>query len=202
MPRSALVTGSPARVADVADALERAGFAVTRVEDVHKLGEACAGFEPKSLDSYVQLPRDVALAGPNLVTRVRYFLAEGLLARFEAASIVLPFLAPDASVVLVAGHLPHESETPDDRYARIDLLRVLARAILADCGAGGIKAIVVDFERTPAQIADIARLGSDDHLTRSEVESLPDMSYDDWQREVLSLTHEKQEPGKHGDLRY
>ena len=189
MPRTALVTGSPSRVADVAEALERAGFAVTRVEDPQKLAEACAGFEPESLSCYVQLPRDVALSGPNLVERVRSFLAEGLLARFEAASVVLPLLSPQATVVLVAGHMPHESETPDDRRARVDLLRVLARAVLADCRAGQVRAIVVGFERTPAQIADIALLGHDRRVRQSEVDSLSqDMNWADWQREMLSLT--------------
>ena len=189
MPRTALVTGSPARVGDVAEALERVGFTVTRVEDTHKLAEACAGFEPGSLSCYVQLPRDVALSGPNLVARVRNFLAEGLLSRFEATYTVLPLLSSQATVVLVAGHLPHESETPDDRRARVDLLRVLARALLADCQSGQVKAIVVGFERTPAQIADIALLGHDRRVRQSEVDSLShDMNWSDWQREMLSLT--------------
>jgi hypothetical protein len=189
MPRTALVTGSSARVADVAEALERVGFAVTRVEDVDKLEEACSGFEAESLSCYVQLPRDVPLSGPNLVERVRVFLAEGLLTRFEAASVVLPLLAPQATVVFVAGHMPHESETPDDRRARVDLLRVLARAVLADCRGGEVRAIVVGFERTPAQIADIALLGHDRRVRQSEVDSLShDMSWTDWQREMLSLT--------------
>lgn len=189
MPRTALVTGSPSRVADVAEALERVGLTVTRAEDAYKLTEACAGFEPESLSCYVQLPRDVALSGPNLVARVRNFLAEGLLSRFEAAYTVLPLLSPQATVVLVAGHLPHESETPDDRRARVDLLRVLARAILADRREGQVRAIVVGFERTPAQIADIALLGHDRRIRQSEVDSLShDMNWADWQREMLSLT--------------
>jgi hypothetical protein len=190
MPRTALVTGSPSRVADVAEALERVGFTVTRVDDMDKLEEACAGFEPGSLSCYVQLPRDVALSGPNLVERVRTFLAEGLLTRFHAASVVIPLLAPQATVVLVAGHVPHESETPDDRRARVDLLRVLARAILADCRGGEVRAIVVGFERTPAQIADIGLLGHDRRVRQSEVDEQlsRDMNWADWQREMLSLT--------------
>jgi hypothetical protein len=189
MPRTALVTGSPARVSDVAEALERVGFAVTRAEDSKELAEACAGFEPESLSCYVQLPRDVPLSGPNLVARVRNFLAEGLLSRFEAAYTVLPLLSPQATVVLVAGHMPHESETPDDRRARVDLLRVLARAILADRRESQVRAIVVGFERTPAQIADIALLGHDRRVRQSEVDSLShDMNWADWQREMLSLT--------------
>jgi hypothetical protein len=120
---------------------------------------------------------------------VRNFLAEGLLSRFEAAYTVLPLLSPQATVVLVAGHMPHESETPDDRRARVDLLRVLARAILADRRESQVRAIVVGFERTPAQIADIALLGHDRRVRQSEVDSLShDMNWADWQREMLSLT--------------
>src|SRR2546423_14616925 len=132
MSNRALVTGSPARVDDVAAALEQAGFSVVRVPEPEDLSAVCAGIDPGSLGCYVQLPRETHVDAPSLIGRVRQFLAGGLLARFESASTVVPCMAKDGCVVLVAGNLPGAA-TPDDRHARIDLLRVLARAILAEC---------------------------------------------------------------------
>src|SRR5207248_2881682 len=97
------------------------GFAVAQVSDGDDLAGACAAIEPGSLDCYAQLPRDTTVSGPSLINRVRQFLAEGLLARFETAATVIPLLAKDAGVLLVAGNVPGEA-TPDDRCARIDLL--------------------------------------------------------------------------------
>jgi hypothetical protein len=186
----ALVTGSPARVADVADAMEKLGFAVRRAgPDPEGLAATCAELSPGCLGCYVQLPRDTEVEGPTLVERVRQFLAQGLLARFDATAAVLPFLAPDACVVLVAGNVPGAA-TPDDRHARIDLLRVLARAILAECSDGDVRAVVVGYQRSAEDIAEIALHRGDIHGRRvAQVTALPeDLTYDDWQREVLSLT--------------
>ena len=97
---------------------------------------------PGTLDCYVQLPRQTMVSGPTLVDRIHEFLSEGLLKRFETTSRVLPLLAAEACVVLVAGNIPGGA-TPDDRHARIDLLRVLARAILADCDQADVRAVVV-----------------------------------------------------------
>jgi hypothetical protein len=188
--KTALVTGSPARVADVGEALEKLGFAVIRAApDPEGLAAACAEVPPGTLGCYVQLPRDAKVEGPTLVERVRQFLAQGLLARFDATATVLPFLAPDACVVLVAGNVPGAA-TPDDRHARVDLLRVLARAILAECSDGDVRAIVVGHHRSAEDIAEIALHRGDIHGRRvAQVTALPeDLTYEDWQREVLSLT--------------
>ena len=190
MEKTALVTGSADRVADVAEALEKLGFAVTPAgPDPDGLAAACAQLSPGSLGCYVQLPRDTKVEGPTLVERVRQFLAQGLLARFDATATVLPFLAAEACVVLVAGNVPGAA-TPDDRHARIDLLRVLARAVLAECSDGDVRAVVVGYQRSAEEIADIALNRGDDHGRRvAQVTALPeDLTYDDWQREVLSLT--------------
>ena len=188
----ALVTGSAARVDDVAAALEQAGFSVVRVPEPGDLGGACTGIEPGSLACYVQLPKETKVEGPSLIGRVRQFLAEGLLARFESAATVLPCLAKDGCVVLVAGNLPGAS-TPDDRHARIDLLRVLARAILAESEGSDVRAVVVGNDRSSAEIADIAlRRGDESGKKAAEVAALPgDLNYADWQREFLSLTTEE-----------
>lgn len=190
MERTALVTGSAARVADVGDALEKEGFAVTRVgEDRDALAAACAAVAPGSLGCYVQLPGDTTVDSPSLVERVRQFLAKGLLARFEAAAVVQPLLAPDACVVLVAGNLPGAA-TPDDRHARIDLLRVLARALLSESHEDDLRAVVVGYDRSPEEIAEIAANRGEVRRRRAAaVASLPNsLNYADWQREVLSMT--------------
>jgi hypothetical protein len=188
--QTALVTGSPARVADVADALEKVGFAVLRAgPDPEGLAAACGQLSPSSLGCYVSLPRERVVSAPTLVERVREFLVQGLLARFDAATTVLPFLGPEACVLLVAGNLPGAA-TPDDHHARIDLLRVLARAILAECLDRDVRAVVVGHDHSAEEIADLALRRGDEHGRRvAQVAALPaDLNYEDWQREVLSLT--------------
>ena len=192
MGDTALVTGSAARVDEVAGALEQAGFRVTKVPEPGDLAASCAGIDAGSLACYVQLPKETKVDAPSLIGRVRQFLAEGLLARFEGASTVVPLMAKDGCVVLVAGNLPGAS-TPDDRHARIDLLRVLARAVLAECEGSDVRAVVVGNERSPADIADIAlRRGDERSKKAAEVAALPgELNYADWQREFLSLTTEE-----------
>jgi hypothetical protein len=192
MGDTALVTGAPARVDDVAAALEQAGYKVTRVPEPGDVSGVCAGLEPGSLDCYVQLPKETRVDAPSLIGRVRQFLAEGLLSRFEQAAMVVPALAKDGCVVLVAGNLPGDT-TPDDRCARIDLLRVLARAVLAECEGNDVRAVVVGTDRSPAEIAEIARRRGDQTGRKAaEVAALPgELNYADWQREYLSLTSEE-----------
>ena len=192
MGDTAVVTGSPARVDEVAGALEQAGFRVTKVPEPGDVAGACTGIEPGSLACYVQLPKDTRVDAPSLIGRVRQFLEEGLLARFEAASTVVPLMAKDGCVVLVAGNLPGAA-TPDDRHARIDLLRVLARAVLAECEGSDVRAVVVGNDRSAADIADIVlRRGDESGRKAAEVAALPgELNYADWQREFLSLTTEE-----------
>ena len=192
MGDTALVTGAPARVDDVAAALEQAGYKVMRVPEPGDVSGVCAGLAPGSLDCYVQLPKETRVDAPSLIGRVRQFLAEGLLSRFEQAAMVVPALAKDGCVVFVAGNLPGDT-TPDDRCARIDLLRVLARAVLAECEGSDVRAVVVATDRSPHEIADIARRRGDQAgRLAAEVAALPgDLNYADWQREYLSLTSEE-----------
>jgi hypothetical protein len=192
MGDTALVTGSAGRVEEVSAALERAGFSVVRAPDPGDLSGVCAGIEAGTLACYVQLPKETKVDAPSLIGRVRQFLAEGLLARFEAAATVVPVLAKDGCVVLVAGNLPGAS-TPDDRHARIDLLRVLARAVLAECEGSEVRAVVVGNDRSADDIAEIARLRGDDTAKKAaELKALPgELNYADWQREFLSLTTEE-----------
>ena len=191
MGEVALVTGSATRVEEVSAALEECGYKVLRVPEPNDVAAACSGIEPNSLACYVQLPKETKVDGPSLIGRVRQFLAEGLLTRFEQASTVIPALAKDGLVVLVAGNLPGAA-TPDDRHARIDLLRVLARAILAECEGNDVRAVVVANDRSPAEIAEIVRrLGDESVKKAAEVAAIGDMNYADWQREYLTLTTEE-----------
>lgn len=194
MGKTALVTGSSERIAHVCGALEKAGFTVTEAGQTRAEVEAAStSIAPGTLGCYVQLPRQTLVRGETLVERVRQFLEEGLLTRFETAGAVLPLLAPDGCAILVAGNIPGET-TPDDRHARIDLLRVLARAILADVGSASLRAVVVGNERSPEEIADIALSGGADQRRRhAQVASLSDeMPYADWQREYLTLTTDEE----------
>lgn len=194
MGRTALVTGSRERVEDVSQALEKVGFTVTQAGGLPKdLEAACAALAPGSLNCYVQLPRQTPVSGPTLVGRIHEFLSEGLLKRFETAGMVLPLLSSDAAVMLVAGNIPGGA-TPDDRHARIDLLRVLARAILADCDKNDVRAVVVGQECSAEEIADMALHGGNEKRRRqAKVAALSgEMTYEDWQREFLTLTAEEE----------
>jgi len=191
MGERALVTGSPARVDDVAAALEDAGYSVLRVPEPGDVADALGGIEPGTIDCYVQLPKETPVDAPSLIGRVKQFLSAGLLTRFDQAATVVPYLTKDGCVLLVAGNLPGAA-TPDDRNARIDLLRVLARSVLAECEGADVRAVVVATDRSPADIADIARhRGDRSGKQAAEVAALGDMNYADWQREYLSLTTEE-----------
>lgn len=189
MAPTALVTGSPERVAAVSAALGERGCEVVSVDDLDTLPAVCASLGPGSIDHYVQLPVNVPSSGGTVVSMLQAFLAGGLLARFEAASTVLGTLRPDASVVLVAGNLPAELTAPDDRQARISLMRVLVQAILADTAPLVIRTAVVDRMRSPDEIADIAVDPAAKHrrVISDAAELYPEMSYVDWRLEVLSL---------------
>ena len=189
MAGRALVTGSPGRVAKVGEALSRLGCEVVAVDRPDQLAGVCAGLGHHAVDHYIQLPVDVPSEGTTVVGRLRAFLDAGLLGRFQAASEVLAALRPDASVVLVSGNLPAELTAPDDRQARISLLRVLAQAILADLAPVAVRVVVMDHTRTPDEIAAAALDPAAKRLrTISDAaERYPDMSYDDWRLEVLRL---------------
>jgi hypothetical protein len=189
MTRTALVTGSPELVATVSAALQLRDCEVIGVDDRDALVKVCDSLGHGAIDHYVQLPVHVPSSGDTVVSRLGAFLAGGLLARFEAMSTVLGTLRPNASVVLVAGNLPAELTAPDDRRARVSLLRVLAQAILADTGPIPVRTVVVDRMRSPEEIAAIAADPAANRLRviTDAAELYPEMSFDDWRLAVLSL---------------
>jgi len=190
MRRTALVTGSPGRVAEVSSALESLGCDVVAVDEPERLASVCASLGSDALDHYVQLPVDMPSPGGTVVHRLKAFLAGGLLARFEVVATIMPTLRPNASVILVAGNLPPGLAGPDDRHARIALLRVLAQAILADMAPIQVRTAVIEHSRSAGQIAEITLDPAANHMrVISEVaDSYPEMSYDDWRLAVLSLS--------------
>ncbi|MGH3116191.1 MAG: hypothetical protein ACRDQ2_03610 [Gaiellales bacterium] len=190
MERSALVTGSPGRVGDVAIALKEVGFDVTEAGGGERLAEVAGGLGSGSVDTYVQLPWDAETSAVSAIEQVHEFLTGGLLARFRMARDMLPLLRPGASVVLVAGHRPALAQTPDDRHARKSLLRVLARTIEADTADAGVSTVVVGDQCSSAQIAEIAlHRGPDQRRRLSEYAGHRDeLSFADWQREILALS--------------
>jgi len=186
-----LVTGAVERVAAVSEALRAAGAEVTAADDLAELGPVVAALEPESLDCYVQLPVHVAARGDAVIERVRNFLEDGLLARFGAASVILPALSDGGRVVLVGGNTPVEASAPDDQSARLALLDVLAHAIQADKLATRFGVRVLPHDESAEHIADVA-LGGE--LTREQaLASLrarePEMSFDDWRIEVMGLVN-------------
>ena len=191
MGSTVVVTGAAEPVAAVSAALRQAGALVTAVDDLGRLKAAVAGIAPGSLDCYVQLPVHVAARGEAVVERVRNFLEDGLLARFTAASTILPAMSDGGRVVLVGGNTPVEASAPDDQSARLALLDVLAHAIQADSSATRIGLRVLPHDESAEHIAAVALGGKP---TREQAMAglrarEPEMSFDDWRIEVMGLVN-------------
>ena len=126
-----------------------------------------------------------------MVERVRNFLEDGLLARFAAASTILPAMSEKGRVVLVGGNTLVEASTPDDHDARLALLGVLAHAIAADTAPTGIEVRVLAHDEAAEHIAGVA-LGAEPRGEPTLAEMLdrePPMSYEDWRIEVMGLVN-------------
>jgi hypothetical protein len=188
---TALVTGAAERVALVSSAFRDAGADVTAVDDLEKLEAVVAGIAPGSVDCYVQLPVHVAPRGDAVIERVRNFLEDGLLARFAAASMILPAVSDAGRVVLVGGNTPVEAAAPDNQSARLALLDVLAHAIQAERPATKIRVRVLPHDDAAAHIAAVA-LGGEPTREQALAELRarePEMSFADWRIEVMGLAH-------------
>jgi hypothetical protein len=186
-----VVTGAAEQVAAVSAALRDAGAEVISVDDLGRLNAAIADIAPGTLHCYVQLPVHVAARGQAVVERVRNFLEDGLLARFTAASTILPALSEGGRVVLVGGNTPVEASAPDDHGARLALLDVLAHAIQADGATTRIRIRRLPNTESAEQIAAVA-LGREP--TREEALAdlqarEPKMSFDDLRIEVMGLVN-------------
>lgn len=181
MSSTVVVTGAPGQVAAVSAALRQAGAEVTAVDDLEGLDAALAGISPGSLDCYVQLPVQLRARGGTVTERVRNFLEDGLLARFAAASAILPAVSDDGRVVLVGGNTLVEAAEPDDHSARLALLDVLAHAIQADKQATRIEVRVLPHDDPAERIAAVA--------LRADSKVEPKMSFEEWRVEVMGLVN-------------
>jgi hypothetical protein len=179
---TALVTGSPDRVPDLTVALESAGFDIVSSGTPSAVAEAAVGIPAGTVDCYVQLPGGLPAEQGNL-GQARAVVAETVLARFDTAARFAPLLAPSASVVLVASDLDRvNGPVGNRRHALRALLGVLADALRLDHSARRVRVVVA--ERSPAEIADIAR-GCEPAASYPELG--PDLSFADWRAEILSM---------------
>ena len=177
-----LITGSKESVPEVAKAVAEAGGEPLTVHSAAELDEALKGLEKGGLAHYIQLPISVDVSGDDITGRVMAFLEQGIMGRFRKAEAVLPYLADDAKVVLVAGNTPLERNAPDDRQARFSLIQVLARSVRSD--KPGIQVQVVQREVGAAAIAAAGLTGT----AVAETPTVdPDLGYDDWRTEVLGM---------------
>jgi hypothetical protein len=186
-----VVTGASEAVAAVSRALRQAGAEVVAVDDLSTLEAVFAGIAPGSLSGYVQLPVHVAARGASVVERVRHFLEDGLLARFAAASTILPALSDQGRVVLVGGNTLVEASAPDDHDARLALLGVLAHAIAADRSSTGVQVRVMAHDELAEHIAGVALGGepSREQTLAQMLDSDPPLSFEDWRIEVMGLVN-------------
>lgn len=180
---TALVTGSPDRVPDVAIALKTAGFDILAAGAMS--AEDAPDLDPGSVDCYVQLPDDDGpLPGGSALVRTRAVLGHEMQSRFDTGARFTPLLAPGASVVLVIGERGPDLPLPATRA----LAAVLAEAIERDCGRAGVRALVVAEDRTPEEIADLARHRSTETLPWWHYADVdPDLTFVDWRKSVLCL---------------
>lgn len=187
---TALVTGSPERVPDIAIALKSAGFDILAAGSITP--EDAPDIEANSVDCYVQLPADQPRRNGGALRRTRDVIASDMLTRFDVAARLLPLLAPRATVLLVTeGPDPLEpsSARPDpDQKALRTLVGVLAEAILRDCGRSSIRATVVGEDRTPEEIAALASRRPPETLPWWLYASVdPDADFADWRASILCL---------------
>lgn len=179
-----LITGSPDRVESLTKLFADAGVVGVTLD---QLGPGAS-----AIDYYVQLGVAVPSRGDTIVRRVHSFLNDGLLDRFAIVERVLPMLAADAVVLLVAGNLPAEVAAPDDQTARLSLLRVLAHAVRADLAPNRVRVRVITSERTDEEISKFALTGAKD--PQAVIPSLSEEyafggSYEDWRVQILGLAH-------------
>ncbi len=190
MTTTALISGARPLSDAVGAALRQAGVDVLLSEDAGGISAVLGGVEAGGLDVYVQLPVTLSSEGSTVVARVRQFLREGMLARFEAVEAVLPALARDARVVIVAGTTALDGgELPDDRRARFALLEVLAHALRADRSGEQVRVHTLSSGRGADEIAAVA-LGQSAPASPALADIASresEMSYEDWRTEVLGL---------------
>ena len=192
MAGPALVNGAQPRAEKVAAALRDAGFDPVEVAvDTDELRELVARLATDSVACYVQLPGNIEARGNTVIERVRNFLVDGLISRFDAAELVAPALAPGAVALLIAGNHPEETEAPDNHPARLSLLNTLAACLMIERPGDDLRPVVLRSDRTDAEIAGFATNPDRERSTAfAELADRPaDLSFDEWRQELLDLVH-------------
>jgi hypothetical protein len=186
---TALVTGSPERVPDIAIALKSAGFDILAAGSITP--EEAPDLGMNSVDCYVQLPADQPRPTGGALRRTRDVIASEMLSRFDVAARLLPLLAPSATVVLVTeGPDPAEPSTgrPDaDQKTLRTLVGVLAEAILRDCGRTSVRTTVIGEDRAPEEIAALASHRPPELPWWLYASVDPDLDFADWRASILCL---------------
>ena len=187
---TALVTGSPERVPDIAVALKSAGFDILAAGALSP--DDAPDLEEGSVDCYVQLPLDGPLPVGGALQRTHDVIAREMVARFDSAVRFLPLLAPSATVVLVTEGSDTEGSSggpaDPDRKAHRTLVGVLAEAILRDRGRAGMRATVVSEDRAPEEIAALAAHQPPEPLPWWLYAGVdPELDFADWRNSVLCL---------------
>jgi len=185
---NALITGSPARASDVAAALRSGGFEPFCADSALNLVDVCAAVLPESLDCYIQLPDDHS-ARTTAVAEASAMVADGGMARYEAAAHVGPMLAEGATVVLVMGGRSSERERSPGLIGAVnDLTRVLARALRKDHHSTGVRVALMEDGSSPIEIAAVAaERGELAPPLAAFVDVEPGLGFAEWRLELLSL---------------
>ena len=187
---TALVSGSPDRVPDIAIALKSAGFDILAAGPIS--ADDVLDLEANSVDCYVQLPADRARPTGRALRRTRDLITSELRSRFDTAARLLPLLAPGASVVLVTeGADPFDAASPagPDQLAVQSIVGMLAEAILSDCRRAGVRATVGGEDRAPEEIAAIAGRRPPERLPWDLYAGVdPELHFADWRTQILCLT--------------
>lgn len=188
MTATALVTGSAARVDDVARAIERRGVTVRRIDRDGPSPLAGEAFATEALDYYVQLPGEVPSPNSTEPGAVAALFGLGLMSRFGEVESLLSKLAPRSAVVLVTGETVGEPTSPAYPHAPTCLLEMLAEAIVAQLSPSSVRARVVSHRHSADEIADIALANGPerDEFMTSYASLAPEMSYDDWRLALLT----------------
>jgi hypothetical protein len=188
MTATAVVTGSAARVDDVARAIEDRGVRVLRIDRDGDAVATGADLLPGSVEYYVQLPDDVVSPRTTRAGALGALLGAGIMGRFREVDTLLPKLAPDCAVVLVTGETVEDLSSLEYPHAPTCVLEMLADAMVTDLAPSRIRATVVSHEQSAQRIAAIALATGPKRAAvgAGYAAQAPDMSYDDWKLACLS----------------
>jgi hypothetical protein len=187
MTAMAVISGSAARVEDVASAMQRRGLTVVRLDRADDPVAAVAAISPGSVDYFVQLPDDVPSPSTTRVGALSSLFRHGLMRRFGEIEALLPTLASHAAVVLVTGETVVDLASDEYPHAPTCLLEMLAEAVVADLSPSAVQCTVISHCHSADQIADAAMAHGPrrQELVSGFATQAPEMSYDDWRLAYL-----------------